>query len=232
MNHADTEVLLKLKQEVDNCPKCHGTDLTCDCYRAYYFVFKIINARIPIKYRSFTLKDINQPASKPIVKRISAYLNSLEDHVSKGIGLYLCGNPGTSKTVLGCIVLTEAIRKGYSCYFATVDQYKNAIFEKDNELLDKIRTSTFLMLDDVGREYHDAKGFLDSTLDELIRIRADSLLPTVITTNYKDEGAINSFRFSSILKEHFITILFDTSDYRKKIQESLQDEEKKKSKKI
>src|SRR5262249_27955534 len=40
-----------------------------------------------------------------------------------------------------------------------------------------------LVIDDLGAEFSDGKGFFLSTLDHLINVRYASMLPTVITTN-------------------------------------------------
>jgi len=230
MHQVDRDTLLELKSKVDTCKLCHGTDLKCSCYKEYFLAYQVVSAGIPSKYRKFTLKDIDFPATQTLVKRIDSYIRNIDENMRKGMGLCLYGNSGTGKTVLCSIVLIEALRKGYTCYFTTVDQYRNALFNKDLELIAQVHNVHFLLLDDIGREHQDSKGFIDSTLDELIRIRTDNLLPTLITTNKGPENAVETFRFASIVKEHFISLAFTAPDYRKKIQEKLTHEEKKKSK--
>ena len=218
IHKADEVVLLGLKKKIDTCPICNGTNLKCSCYGAYYLAFQIITSDIPLKYRGFTLEDISSATSEKNVARIRKYMSQLDKYRRKGTGLYLYGNTGTAKSVFGCIILIEALRKGYTCKFATVDQYRTAVLEKQYDLLTNFQSVDFLLLDDVGREFHDSKGLVDSVLDDLIRLRSDSLLPTIMTTN-KEEP--DTFRLSSILKEHFIRIVFDTADYRKQIEKDL-----------
>jgi len=229
MNKLDQEYLNKLYQKIQKCPKCFGRNLTCSCYKGYFFELAKIEANIPTKFRNFTLANVTEPDSQKIVKKISKYLEKLRHYRKKGVGLYLFGNPGTCKTGLGCIVLMEALKLGYSGYVTTVVEYINLLtknFDEESGIVRKISDVDFLLIDDVGREYQDEKGFVSSRLEELIRYRADNLLPTIITSN-KDELSLaeNNFRFLSLLQEHFIPIRFATKDYRKVIREGLKREE-------
>lgn len=223
------EILLReLKAKVDKCPKCSGTNLACTCYQEYYHGLAKIRANIPVKYRDFTLSHIDHPESQKLVKRVTKYMENLQKHRKKGIGLYLYGNPGTAKTVLGCIVLMNALRRKYTCYFTNADHYLElSVTRKDDaearEIVKQLSNTDFLLIDDLGREYRDKGGFVESHLDELLRNRADNLLPTLITTNKKqDDLAQNNSRLLSLFHEHFITIPFTTKDYRKKIGVKLQ----------
>ena len=45
-----------------------------------------------------------------------------------------------------------------------------------------------LVVDDLGSEYNDAKGFFSALLDEVIDCRYGAKLPTVITTNLDSSG--------------------------------------------
>lgn len=224
----DQSRLLKFKDAIRNCQKCSGKDLSCSCYRNYFYELAKIKANIPIKFRDFNLKKIVLPELQRIVKMITKYIENLDKHRKKGTGLYLWGNPGTAKTALASIILMEALKKGYECYVINTEQYMSLIVDKTQEdLLTNILNVDFLLLEDVGREYRDSKGLIESKLDELIRFRTDNLLPTIITTN-KDAQTLseNNLRFLSILQEHFIFIAFSTKDYRKKIGIDLHEEEK------
>jgi len=218
------ELLLRdLKVKINKCPKCHGTNLACTCYQAYYHALAVIKANIPAKYRDFTLSDIDQPESQKSVKKVTQYMDRLQNNRKKGIGLYLYGNPGTAKTVLGCIVMMNSLRRKYTCYFTNADHYLElSVTKKDEpearEIVKYLSNVDFLMIDDLGREYRDKGGFVEAHLDELIRYRADNLLPTLITTNKpQTELAQNNYRLLSLFHEHFLTIPFTTKDYRPRI---------------
>jgi hypothetical protein len=53
----------------------------------------------------------------------------------------------------------------------------------DRAEFERIAKASRLVIDDLGAEFNDAKGFLGSYIDEIINIRYSSDLPVVITTN-------------------------------------------------
>ena len=145
-----------------------------------------------------------------------------------GHGLLLHGNPGTAKSAIACVIIMEALKNNYTVYYITVDQYIKIIAQKDvdSELQFCVEYSDFLLLEDVGREYRDAKGYIDSRVNELIRNRSDALLPTIITTNAISEKhfSMNDRRLESIIKEHYHPIKFEGKDYRNKIARKIRHE--------
>jgi len=222
LKRTDEIRLQELRSKIDNCTICHGTDLGCNCYRDYQFVLAQINSNIPAKYQNFQLSDIGEPNSQKMVKKITSFIKSIKDYRRQGIGLYLFGNPGTAKSVLGCIVLNAALRRRYRCYFTNVTHYLSLVTDRNNpeskQSVKHISSVDFLLIDDIGREFRDSKGFIESHLDELIRFRTDNLLPTIITTNKsQNDLAESNVRLLSILQEHFIAVSFPTRDYRKKL---------------
>jgi hypothetical protein len=64
---------------------------------------------------------------------------------------------------------------------ARVDHFK----QQD---VDHVAKAEFLVIDDLGAEFQDAKGFFGSLLDEVIDSRYSSMRPTVITTNLDTDG--------------------------------------------
>jgi DNA replication protein DnaC len=53
----------------------------------------------------------------------------------------------------------------------------------DQKAVDRVAKAHRLVIDDLGAEYQDAKGFFGSLLDEIIDARYTHKLPTVITSN-------------------------------------------------
>jgi DNA replication protein DnaC len=221
---SDAELLTKLRDGTNSCKSCGGRNTKCSCYKKYFATLAVINANIPIKYRHFTFDTFHSKNLTKSVNKLRKYVDNIDKNKKAGTGLYLWGNSGSGKTSLGCIVLMEAIKKNYSCYFCVVDDYRKALFSEDSDTLDKIRTSQFLMLDDIGREFQDSKGFIGSYIDDLLRFRTDNLTPTIITSNKDGALATDSFRFESIIKEHFLMLEFNVVDYRQKLQEDLKHE--------
>jgi DNA replication protein DnaC len=46
----------------------------------------------------------------------------------------------------------------------------------------------FLVIDDLGAEYSDSKGFFASLFDEVVNARYENMRPTILTTNLDVEG--------------------------------------------
>jgi len=237
MRDADRKILEEMKiSMVDNCPLCRGRNINCTCYRDFRYEQSKVVSNIPVHYRFLTYKDLTVKKLKPIILQIQNYIFNIEDNRKKGLGLYLWGTSGTAKTTLGCIVLMEALKRGMTCNFITLDYYMELVSGKlDNsqERLDIAATVDFLLIDDLGREFHDSKRYVDSHLDELVRGRGCDNLPTIITTNLsEDELAAKDFRLRSTFYEHFLPIEFKFDDFRRtKLRLGVLDENPNKEKK-
>ena len=219
----EQEILLELVKKHNLCPKCGGNDSNCESYWPIIVEQHKINSNIPIHYREKTLKDIDEPKLKPVLKKLKDYVDLATYYRKSGKGLYLYGDPGTAKTSVGCIMLIELIKKRFSAYYTDLDEYLQSQFgsEDYDEDLDRDLKETidFVLLDNMGREYHDSKGFKKVKIEELIRKRTDNRLPIIIISNLPEKELMASnAKLSSILKEHFLApVHFDCPDYREKI---------------
>jgi hypothetical protein len=123
----------------------------------------------------------------------------------------LLGSPGTGKTVAGCERMREEIatpgnwqaRSEYdgdgrrqripvydwnrvpvwitAAALARLDHFSDAA-------LKPIMTAPLLVLDDLGAEFYDSKGFFGSLFDELVDVRYGGKLPTVVTSNLNSKA--------------------------------------------
>lgn len=212
---------------VDACAKCHGLDLTCDCYKMYDLEVRKVRSNIPVKYRKAKLSDLN---SKDIAKPkeyLSAYIAKLRDNRKKGVGLYLWGSSGTAKTYSGCAVLINALAHGYSAYFTTLDNCIDSLVrnrDRAQQFASILQSVSYLMLDDIGYAYRPAKdeiAYVDSVLDRIVRQRSSDLLPMIVTSHKSlvdlEEANSSGSRIASIVKEHMRRIQFSGPDFRNKI---------------
>jgi DNA replication protein DnaC len=92
----------------------------------------------------------------------------------------LSGNPGTGKTIAAC----EWLLSREDGLFVTA----SGLSRIDRALVSRVLKAPALVLDDMGTEYLDPKGFVLSLLDELMDYRYRSLLPLVLTTNLDIES--------------------------------------------
>jgi DNA replication protein DnaC len=225
ITHLEIEYLTELKKIIDECKKCHGTDMSCECYLPYRLEMQKINANIPLSYRKLTFNDIDEPSLKKSIKKVIDYIDKAKFYRDTGKGLYLHGGSGTAKTSTGCILLMELMKKGYTAYYSDIGDYLDSQFESPTEdeedLYEVLRTVNFLVLDNMGSEYLDSKGLKKSWIEDLIRFRTDRRLPNILISNLEENVWTSSkARLSSILKEHLLPpIEFKCTDRRIKIRE-------------
>lgn len=212
----DIQQLKQLQNNIVNCPKCSGSDMNCDCVKAYKFFHNMILSAIPSKYRYADIHTVQVTSLKDSLNKITTYIKLIDEYRKAGTGLYLYGTTGTGKSYIACYVLQQAIRKGYSTFFCTVEQYKRALFDKDNDYIYNVNESDFTLIDDYGREFSDTKGFIDSQVDEMLRYRYDRNKPTIITSNILAKD-IENLRIKSILYDAYIKLPFECVDYRKSL---------------
>jgi DNA replication protein DnaC len=226
MNTVDQQYLLKKKTAfISNCIKCKGLNLSCDCYPQYFLEVAKVNAGIPIKYREFTLAKINFPESQEVVKKVATYIQALPDHRDHGLGMYLWGNTGNAKTAMSCVILIEALKKGYSAYFTDLIKCMSFITagwtddEVKADFTKRILNSQFLVIDDVGKEYKSRTGFTEAHFDMIFRERANNLLPTILTSNLSPTNIATDYgkRLLSIFYEHLLVVETNSTDYRRKV---------------
>lgn len=211
----DIKVLKQLQDDIINCPTCNGSDPNCDCVKRYKFYNSMVISAIPLKYRYADINIIHVKELKPSLDAIKDYVANLDQHKQDGKGLYIFGTTGTGKSYVSCYVLEEALKKHYTTFFCTVEQYKRALFDKDMDYIYNVNESDFTLIDDYGREFSDSKGFIDSQVDEMLRYRYDRNKSTIITSNISARD-IENLRIKSILSDAYIKLPFDCADYRKR----------------
>ena len=228
LSGADNYRIEKLKKEIiTDCPKCRGYGTPCSCQDDFAYEIKKIYAAIPLKFRDFTLDTIDSPSVQAAKRQVSQYIDNIPEEKTDGQGLYLWShNKGTAKTALSCIVLLEALKKGYTAHFTDLDiciseimdgwfdKEKRAAFEK------RVLEADFLVIDDIGGMEIKTKGNKDviaTALTTLFRKRANALLPTILTSNLdlQDIDDVFGERLYSIMFEHLKIIKCDGMDYRK-----------------
>jgi DNA replication protein DnaC len=147
-------------------------------------------ARIPIKSRKATWDYYKDEL--PFKKQLLEYVDHLDDHRQDGQGLLLCGKSGYGKTSAACLIAMEVIkRNGYPMY---VDVRRLAPLELGKygpERKRKLRTTCFLVIDDLGAEATKEVGA--SMLEAILRSREQRELPTIITTNYDGDEVENRY---------------------------------------
>jgi DNA replication protein DnaC len=224
-NTNDIDYLTNEKTKIiDACPKCHGLDLSCTCYHEYDVEVRKIRANIPMKYRKANLAAITSPQAEKPKAQLQSYITSMKKKRKAGTGLYLWGNEGTAKTYLGCAVLIEALKIGYSAYFTTLNDCMDNIIHHREAFAYVLQNATYLMIDDMGYAYRpirDEIAYVDSVLDKVVRTRCNELQPNILTShkNIAQMALANpsGARIASIIKEHMLRVQFTGENFRDSI---------------
>lgn len=181
-----------------------------------------VRAGIPVKFRPATIQSIADPA---FAEQLQDYLVNFEKYLSKGIAPLLTGPNGTGKTLAGCIILIEAIKKGHTAYFTKVknciDQITSGFSDEEDKqkFKDQLLLVDFLMIDDLGDELQTtlpSSNLRVFTVNHILRDRADNCRPTILTTNLKMDQLNTNYgpKSRSIIDEFARVITTRGPDYR------------------
>ena len=189
-------------------------------------------AGIPVKYRSVTIDDWNDPArndeERSINNRsffiIKSYVDKLEKMLEKGYGLFLCGPNGVGKTYLACAVAVRAIRDSYRVKYYTMSKIVRTVvdgwYDDDKKVVvNDIEESDFLVIDDLDKAYQSKTRLEISVLDNLFRERLQNNRPMLVTSNriLTQIRETHGEAIYSMFSEHCALCAFLGQDYRKKI---------------
>ena len=121
--------------------------------------------------------------------RARQYAENFDTYYKKGTGVIFMGPVGTMKTSMAVAVAQYVMRHGRSAFFIPMaelfDQLITMSKQRDNtEFLvfeERLRTTSLLILDDLGTEYPN--DWIRNKVDAIISARYNRMLPVIITTN-------------------------------------------------
>lgn len=146
-------------------------------------------------YRRFwdtTAENIDRRGVPDNVKRqwwsVRAFIAKLHDHIRDGEGLILSGGVGTMKTTMAIAILRELVDtkgQGYFIPMASLLDTINSMRERHDASLQafehKLRTTSLLVLDDLGAEYDHT--WVQCKVDAIVNERYNRMRSTIVTTN-------------------------------------------------
>jgi len=194
-----------------------------------------ILANIPPKYFKFEFDKIKKriltvEKNYESIEKLESYLKNIANAFEKGIGLYLSGPHGVAKTTISIIILKEAIKKNYKCFFCKSSEIINFARSgwKNEErkiywdyIVDNV---DFLVVDDIVRLF-DVSEKERVHIDEIFTKRDDANKVTIITANHelRDNKDVFGEALYSNFKERLIEIDLVGDDYRDLLGEQLMD---------
>lgn len=121
-------------------------------------------------------------------QRVKAFIATLDAHIDRGEGLILAGGVGTMKTTMAIAVLRELVDQkgqGYFIPMASLLDTINGMRERRDTSLQafeqKLRTTSLLVLDDLGAEYDHT--WVQCKVDAIVNERYNRMRSTIVTTN-------------------------------------------------
>lgn len=144
------------------------------------------------RYAGATVENFiaTTPEQQSVKRHVADYVDSLEDRVKTGSGLFLIGPPGTGKDHLVTAVLMAAVAKGINVHWTD----GMALFSAARDNIDSNRTEaawlhaytkpTLLAISDPVPPVGEVKeGFQIATLFSIIDRRYRDMKPTLLTMN-------------------------------------------------
>jgi len=212
-----------------HCQKCHEEklekkkkeDMAMEKAGKISRYFELSN--LPKRFRGITLAgvDTRDPEIKKAVKFLKRFLKKFPERLDQGSSGFLCGDCGTGKTLLGCIMVEDVIKQGYPAHYTTTWQmiqrirqgYKSG--ETDYYIKEYV-SKALLVIDEVGVQHgtNDERVLLYQVIDG----RYNEVKPTVLISNSKDpvEDGFLDLRTIDRLKDgNGFSITFNGDSYRK-----------------
>ncbi len=143
---------------------------------------------------------LDPATGETIRQHMAALLGDLKDYAQEfdhdSCNLFLCGNSGLGKTHAALAIAGIVLEKGYdviylSCpeFFSKLELYHfNDSPAEERVLLEAVNNADLLILDDLGTELVSA--FTISTLYTLLNNRTAARLPTIFTSNIRDNAVL------------------------------------------
>lgn len=181
-----------------DCPTCHDENVKQkekerkEAERVMQIDILLYQSNVPKRFKSACLDDFQEHAEnhKTAKKTISGYLKSFQDRLENGTSGFLCGNPGTGKTLLGCIMVNYVIHQGFRAQYTTawamvqcIRQAYSGGGSAQTYIEDYVRPD-LLVIDEIGVQSgsDDERNLLYQVIDG----RYNNVKPTILISNSKN----------------------------------------------
>ena len=180
---------------------------------------------IPRKFQDISIKDFNTYDNEGLVhlkEFVECYLNEISkrERYEYQEGIMFYGSNGVGKTMLSCIILTQAYKYRWTSQRTTfvkyVDSYTSS-WDKNSEpdtYWETCKKAQYLVLEEVGKEI-DSK-ITKPILEDLLRYREEKGLVTIMCTNLtpKDLEELYGASIMSLIKGNMTPIKITGKDRR------------------
>lgn len=167
------------------CPTCDGNDPDCD-HQLQVQAFKhYANAGIGLTYMRLSWDKYFGDST--IQEFCRKYVENMKAYKENDIGMLLLGSNGIGKTTAMSLLIKDLVLRKQKCFFTTysklVTMLGDSFYSPDARKIynDRIINSTFLGIDDVGKEMTNR--LTTNTIDNVLRERIQASRPTFMTSN-------------------------------------------------
>lgn len=151
---------------------------------------QILRSGIKQRFLTRTLDSYVPGENSRALKLARRYVETFEERSAQGFGIYFVGPVGVGKTHLAVAIGLALIEQGVPVLFTTSPDMLSEVREtysaqkSEEQVLSRYRTADVLILDDIGKE--SPSEWTCATLFSLMNDRYESMMPTIITTQYSD----------------------------------------------
>ena len=217
--------IYNLKKEIiDKCSLCKGIgyikEKKCDCHILFDFVKLLYISKMKRKYWFMNLDQLKLETHIKIY--INKYLSNLDNALNNCQGFIFLGTNGVGKTSLMKIIGKQAIINQYKVFYISLKTILNNIFKEDELIIERLKESNLILLDELDKVYWKNTDWIVSNLDEFLRTYLGDK-SIIISSNFTESGKEDSIEENfgpsiySLLKEYNKFLVIEGEDYRKKL---------------
>lgn len=195
--------------------KLRGEVFDCDCETQMNLRIHYTLANIGDQYQRLDWSDFR--GDEGVKDFIGEFLDKWQSFRINGMGVeFSSSNLGTGKTFAATYIGKELVKRGESVYFTSFLDAVDAITHNNQEITQRLRDTTVLIIDEIGTGMSQAQGALYTMqLEGIVRNRTDFNRVTLITTNLTPEELIEEYpRTYSLLEAKNRRIVLSGEDAR------------------
>jgi DNA replication protein DnaC len=169
-------------------------DCTCRPRRLARRKARKLAGVIPRRYQgvSFDRPPVTQ-IDASVVRTVRRYVDTLEQQLEEGKGIWFQGDVGTGKTTLAMLISAEALRRSHSVAIYSLPRLLGLLRETFNDesesslsqLLDRLAAVELLHVDDVGAE--QTSPWVLEQLYTIVNTRYEDGRAMLLTTNLRPD---------------------------------------------
>ncbi len=184
-------------------------DCTCRPRRLARRKARKLAGVIPRRYQgvSFDRPPVTQ-IDATVVRTVRRYVDTLEDRLEEGKGIWFQGDVGTGKTTLAMLISAEALRRSHSVAIYSLPRLLGLLRETFNDesesslsqLLDRLAAVELLHVDDVGAE--QTSPWVLEQLYTIVNTRYEDGRAMLLTTNLRPDELREQIGERTVSRHH------------------------------